>query len=80
LLTYRSERAPLCRRVEMRSGLVQREEIRSALGAQATGERDSLALASGEVGTVLAHEPARVARSHAAFAKAAATSVSVASG
>jgi hypothetical protein len=58
---YRSERVQLCRRVEMRGGLVQQEEIRSALGAQkATRERDALTLSSGEVGTVLRDAPARV--------------------
>ena len=60
-LAYRSKRALLCRRVEMRGGLVQQEEIRSALGAQeATRERDALTLSSGEVGTVLRDAPARV--------------------
>jgi hypothetical protein len=60
-LAYRSERALLCRRVEMRGGLVQQEEIRSALGAQeATRERDALTLSSGEIGTVLRDAPARV--------------------
>jgi hypothetical protein len=45
----------------MRGGLVQQEEIRSALGAQkATRERDALTLSSGEVGTVLRDAPARV--------------------
>ena len=60
-LAYRCKNALLCRRVEMRGGLVQQEETRSALGAQkATGERDALALSSGEVGTVLCDPPARV--------------------
>ena len=60
-LAYRSKRVQLCRRVEMRGGLVQQEEIRSALGAQeATRERDALTLSCGEVGTVLRDAAARV--------------------
>jgi len=74
-LPYRSERALLCRRIKMRSRLVQQEEIRSAFSAQeATGERDALTLSSGEVRTVLRDPPTRVDVSQAAFAKAAATS------
>ena len=60
-LAYRSKNALLCRRVEMRSGLVQQEETRTALGAQeATGEGDALTFSRGEVGTVLRDPPARV--------------------
>ena len=60
-LAYRSERALLCRRIEMCSGLVQQEETRSALRAQeATGKRDALTLSRGEVGTVLRDPSARV--------------------
>ena len=53
-LAYRSERAQLCRRIEMRGGLVQQEEIAPALGAkEATRKRDALTFSRGEVGTVL---------------------------
>ena len=60
-LANRSEHALLCRCVEMCSGLVQQEDIRSALRAQeATGKRDALTLSRGQVGPVLRDPSARV--------------------
>ena len=60
-LAYRSKSALLCRRIEMRSGLVQQEETRAPLRAkEATGKRDALTFSRGKVRTVLRDPPARV--------------------